>query len=1359
MSQRYRYRDGDDDVGSSYYEARGRDARGATFMGPFSRDDYTVGWICAIPLEMAAARAMLDNIHVELPNQEDDRNAYTFGELSGHYVVIACLPFGTYGATSAALVASQMRSSFPSVRFYLMVGIGGGVPSDAVDIRLGDIVVSRPTGRYSGVLQYDFGKAVAGGRFKRIGALDKPPLELLTAASKLQARQFVEGNPILDFLSDAIERYPQIQKTFMYPGQHQDLLFEAEPTNDPAIHYGLIASGNQVMKDGRTRDRLAKELDIYCFEMEAAGLMDGFRCLVIRGICDYSDSHKNKQWQGYAAATAAAYAKGLLDIVPKIGKGKHRDAGQTRIGCLRSLSFQNIDARFYNIATAHQNTCNWLFKTPQFRRWKDRTNIETFNGVMWIKGKPGTGKSTLMKHALEHCRTASKFKGHSIIAYFFNARGTNLEKTCLGMLRSLVCQLIEQDARVCSMFIPKYIRKEEMHGTTWQWHIDELKVFMFQMMQHLKPKPIILFADALDECEESEVREAVSFFEKLSYFAVSAGVSLSVLLSSRHYPTIRMHKMLELVVESQAEHDQDISIYVRDKLTVTKDADKIEKELLRKAEGIFMWVVLVTEMLNQAFDEGRTTAVWKRLRDVPTDLDEVFRILLEKDNHYMNETLLMLQWVLFARVPLAPRGLYYGVIAGTEPDLLKQHNPVEITDDNIARFITSCSRGLIEIRQSTRTVQFIHETVNDFLLRNKRLQSLDPTLSPHLAGSSHGRLADCCIAYLEMEDLADLSIPKSPGGIIYKSSKRTNTPAYAYNYAGRRVDEDYPLINYVLNQIFYHAELSCTETKTQQRFLRRLFKQPRVFQLLKDFHNYWGRNEHDRYGRDSTLLYVLSFHGCRELIKTLLYENWVDVNAECGHLGNALQAALSIPGQQGTRADIVQVLLDAGANVHAIGPSGSVLHAAISSSAIGGLFDYDTTALVICKLLDAGADVNARGGPYANALQAACQYAHYNFHKEREQIVTILLDAGADANAQGGGCGNALQATLENFGSFAGGRDLRYLPVQTVKMLLNAGADPNVNDVGSYGNPLIAAIYCAAEIIERSHLALVDSGKSSYAYRAIQKVSEVAPTVIIDILLSHGADVNAPVRHHGTILQAAAFLDCQYPPFGIFLTILGAGADINARNGHYGGVLQAVIVKVIRSPSYRTSDSSFEFLKTLVEHGADVNALGGPYGSALHAAVQCPEKRFRALATELLLRAGANPNVRSDGFASVSKCVALQGSGGMLMEPCNCLAGKPYYSVLYDLDRQCICERKLLLIDDGGALGIFNMLIEYGALDAAEEKKKLYKVFGWEAFKIEAFEKGGYPLLESVFNKKERKRGSGRPRIPDARPRNLPRRL
>lgn len=86
----------------------------------------------------------------------------------------------------------------------------------------------------------------------------------------------------------------------------------------PAIHYGLIASGNQVVKDALFRDKLAREMDVLCFETEAAGLMNHFPCLVIRGISDYSDSHRNKEWQGYAALAAAAYTKDLLhEIHPR----------------------------------------------------------------------------------------------------------------------------------------------------------------------------------------------------------------------------------------------------------------------------------------------------------------------------------------------------------------------------------------------------------------------------------------------------------------------------------------------------------------------------------------------------------------------------------------------------------------------------------------------------------------------------------------------------------------------------------------------------------------------------------------------------------------------------------------------------------------------------------------------------------------------------------------------------------------------------------------------------------------------------------------------------------------------------------
>lgn len=137
--------------------------------------DYTVAWICALPLEAAPAIALLDKTHPQLSQPAGDDNAYTLGEISGHNIVIAHLPSGVYGTTSAATVAAQMRSTFSSIRFGLMVGIGGGVPSTNHDIRLGDVVVSMPTGVFGGVVQYDYGKTVTSGVFQHTGMMNLPP--------------------------------------------------------------------------------------------------------------------------------------------------------------------------------------------------------------------------------------------------------------------------------------------------------------------------------------------------------------------------------------------------------------------------------------------------------------------------------------------------------------------------------------------------------------------------------------------------------------------------------------------------------------------------------------------------------------------------------------------------------------------------------------------------------------------------------------------------------------------------------------------------------------------------------------------------------------------------------------------------------------------------------------------------------------------------------------------------------------------------------------------------------------------------------------------------------------------------------
>jgi len=310
-------------------------------MAPLTNQSYTVGWICALPSEMAAARAMLDQDHGR-PREQDrsDSNTYRLGRIAEHNVVLACLPAGVSGLASAATVAAQMLSTFKSIRFGLLVGVGGGVPSEATDIRLGDVVVSKPGDMSGGVRQYDYGRTVAEGRFTFMGSLNKPPQVLLTAVANLEADHMMEESKISKFLTEMAVKYPNMGPEFGHPGSQHDRLYEAQydhaaghntcescdskrlksrPTRSraiPAIHYGLVASGNQVMKHGGIRDRLRNQLNVLCFEMEAAGLMDNFPCLVIRGICDYADSHKNDRWQKYAAATAAAYAKELLFIIP-----------------------------------------------------------------------------------------------------------------------------------------------------------------------------------------------------------------------------------------------------------------------------------------------------------------------------------------------------------------------------------------------------------------------------------------------------------------------------------------------------------------------------------------------------------------------------------------------------------------------------------------------------------------------------------------------------------------------------------------------------------------------------------------------------------------------------------------------------------------------------------------------------------------------------------------------------------------------------------------------------------------------------------------------------------------------------------
>ncbi|RBQ77549.1 hypothetical protein FVER14953_21746 [Fusarium verticillioides] len=350
----------DDAVGQK--RKANEDVDQATAKKPKSRDalthnDYTVGWICALPKELTASIAMLDEKHPGLPKPPTDSNAYTLGSIGGHNIVMACLPKGITGNVSAATVARNMANNFPSIKIGLMVGIGGGVPSN--NVRLGDVVVSTPTSTFAGVVKWDFGKHHDNkDDFERTGALDHPPQSLLTALTLLEAQQNLEGTKIPTYLEEVKKKWPMLASKFLRNDTLKDVLFKASyshvkkstlggeaggqesedededeeheschlcdksmtvkrPPRDMVVHYGLIASGDGLIKGATARNKLNKDLGghVLCIEMEAAGVMNHFPCLVIRGICDYADSHKNKDWQEHAAIVAAAFAKELLQHV------------------------------------------------------------------------------------------------------------------------------------------------------------------------------------------------------------------------------------------------------------------------------------------------------------------------------------------------------------------------------------------------------------------------------------------------------------------------------------------------------------------------------------------------------------------------------------------------------------------------------------------------------------------------------------------------------------------------------------------------------------------------------------------------------------------------------------------------------------------------------------------------------------------------------------------------------------------------------------------------------------------------------------------------------------------------------------
>ncbi|ETS81074.1 hypothetical protein PFICI_06076 [Pestalotiopsis fici W106-1] len=347
-------------------------------------NDYTVAIVCAIEFEMSAVRYMLDEEHARLPSSHGDSNNYILGKLCGHHVVLACLP-GNQGKSAAAIVATNLDRTFPSIKWRFLAGIGGGVPSDRNDIRLGDVVVSMPEGEYGGVVQYDLGKDIDTG-FKLKGFLSAPPSRLRSAVNNMRSDHRLDDNKIEEFVTAMLQRGRRLN-VYRRPAGDTDVLFDADyahPSDQPScsscdrtkvvarpprewdgpeIHYGLIASGDRVMRSAVKRNLHVRNIgDILCFEMEAAGLSTEFPYIVIRGISDYADSHKNDAWQHYAAAAAAACTKEFLTYLDPEAPFKEAQTASGSPNDWNSHNGQNgqsIHSTFTGTGVQHTGTGNF----------------------------------------------------------------------------------------------------------------------------------------------------------------------------------------------------------------------------------------------------------------------------------------------------------------------------------------------------------------------------------------------------------------------------------------------------------------------------------------------------------------------------------------------------------------------------------------------------------------------------------------------------------------------------------------------------------------------------------------------------------------------------------------------------------------------------------------------------------------------------------------------------------------------------------------------------------------------------------------------------------------------------------------
>ena len=755
------------------------------------------------------------------------------------------------------------------------------------------------------------------------------------------------------------------------------------------------------------------------------------------------------------------------------------DSPEAKLQRLRSaLSYPQMGLRPAIIEDAYLDTCQWLFKTPEYRRWRDPTLYSGHHGFLWIKGKPGSGKSTAMKTLLSSAESARDLGDGIVLSYFFNARGEALERSTEGLYRSLLHQITAGFAS-----LPEDILRWANPGSLDLfyrngWQVDLLKGLLKKIVLLDRKTHLSCFIDALDEGDnENSVRDMVDFLEDLTESAHDKQQHFSVCLASRHYPNISIHRLEELGLDDHEGHLKDIQKYVRNKTTVFGAGvpEKQVASITDRSSGVFLWVVLVIAELKRHTDHGNDHKLQTLLDSIPVGVERLLDDILKKAGQ--DECLVAtLQWALFSTRPLKLHEFHTAVLVSTgELHAGEMHWDKRKAERSTRKFIVSASKGLLEIVASDR-IQFIHESVRQYFL-DTGLKRIDRSLETNVLGISHHRLALWCRKYLQLTEIThDIRSSVDP----FKN--------------WRRAQKAFPLLQYAMGGMLSHAENAAGHGIQLRAFDETFSFEDYLLVKSRTIGNFGG----EKYNTSPppTVIHILIYEQCNRLVE-VEFElcNKYGMLREVRYMFHLTREGEQIetPTEKRQHWPLCESTLLC---------IGSLLHIAARKGAVD----------IALALLRSGNSAN----DYCRTLGTPLLVALRHCDEDQPRMIEVLLNHGANPNRRGAQWITPLQMAVRN-----GHPDC-------LRVLLKWGANPNTTFKSCLMgcSPLILA----ARLCSRFHSRPNDKNPSwttKYDLATTGSSWDMpSPNSfdVLEILLEHGAAADAICKRCRTTALGAAMM-------------------------------------------------------------------------------------------------------------------------------------------------------------------------------------------------------------------------------------------